>query len=206
VEEPDRFFFSVYFYSLHAFFLWLTTLASVWLEGPKFNAVPYRVFVTKGKPSVVAAIVISDDKQFYLVYSKDIQGMVRDLLLPSPFLDKTRKKYLVFRVGKRKVKSTGYLIAARSKYELDLFTEEVRYLIASAIDKPIKVRKLKSEEEIPKITKSLTEEERRIYELAPVDVPTELEEDIADVGEEIIVENLSEHKDEEELDEESPPL
>jgi len=153
-------------------------MSSVWLESPKVNSVPYRLFITKGKPRVVAAILIGDDKQFYLAYSREVRGVIRELVLSSPFIDASKSRYLVFRCGKRRVKAKGYLVTAKSKYELDLLTEEVRYLISSTIDVPVRVRKLKSGEEISKISKTLTKEEKRIYELAPIDLPLELEEEI----------------------------
>lgn len=157
---------------------------SVWLEVPQVNAVPYRVFVSKGQKGVVAAIVFADDGSFYLAYSKDISGVVKDVILSSPYVNKSKKRYLVFRIGKRLVKTKGYLLAVGSRYSLDLLTEEVRYVIAAALDRPIKVRKLKSEEELPATMKSMTDEEKKIFELAPIDIPSEIME-IA--GEELVV-------------------
>lgn len=155
-------------------------MTSVWLESPRVNSVPYRLFVTKGKPRVVAAILIGDDKRFYLAYSREVRGVIRELVLSSPFIDASKPRYLVFRCGKRRVKTKGYLVIAKSKYELDLLTEEVRYLIASTIDVPVRVRKLKSEEEVPKVSRTLSEEEKRIYELAPIDLPEELEGELGE--------------------------
>jgi len=157
-------------------------MSSVWIEGPTVNAVPYRVFVTRGKPKVVAAIVFADDRQFYLAYTRDVKNVVNDIILASPFIDRNRKKYLVFKYNNRRIKATGYLVKAASKYEFDIFTEEVRYVTAAALGKPIKVRKLKSEEELPEVSKKLSEEEKKIFELAPIDVPTEIEEKVEQVA------------------------
>jgi len=153
-------------------------MSSAWLEGPGINAVPYRLFITRGKPRIVAAIVFADDKQFYLVYTKDIRNVANDIILASPFVDRAKKRYLVFKHNKRRIKATGYLVKATSKYEFDIFTEEVRYIIVATIGKSVKVRRLKSEEEIPEVSKKLSEEEKKIFELAPVDVPSEIEEEL----------------------------
>jgi len=153
-------------------------MASVWVEGPSVNAVPYRLFITKGKPKILAAIVFADDKHFYFVFSKEVRSVANDIILASPFVDRTKVRYLVFTYNKRRIKTTGYLIKTTSKYEFDIFTEEVRYIIAATIDKPVKVRKLKSEEELPKTAKKLGEEEKVIFELAPIDIPSEVEEEI----------------------------
>jgi len=153
-------------------------MASVWVEGPAVNAVPYRLFITKGKPKILAAIVFADDKQFYFTFTKEVRNVANDIILASPFVDRTKVRYLVFTYNRRRIKTTGYLIKAASKYEFDVFTEEVRYIIAATIDKPVKVRKLKSEEELPKTAKKLGEDERKIFELAPVDIPSEVEEEV----------------------------
>jgi len=164
-------------------------VSEVWVRQPEVNAVPYRLFITKGAPQVLAAIVFADDMKFYLAYSKVVAGVVKDLILPSKYLDRGSKKFLVFRIGRRLVKTTGYLVVASSKYSLDLLTEEIRYIIQEALGRPVKVRKLKSEEELPTVIKRMSEAEKRIYELAPLDVPSEFGE-IG--GEEVIIEETPE--------------
>lgn len=155
-------------------------MSSVWLEGPTVNAVPYRLFVTKGRPKVVAAILFADDKQFYFAFDKDVKNVAKDILLASPFIDKARSRHLVFKHGQRKVRAMGYLVKTGSKYEFDIFTEEVRKLISMTLDRPIKVVKLKSEEEMPETSKKLSDEEKKIFELAPPDLPTELEKELVE--------------------------
>jgi len=173
-------------------------MSSVWVESPTINAVPYRLFITKGKPKIVAAIVFADDKQFYLVYAKEVRNVVNDIILASPFIDRSKKRYLALRHNKRRIKGTGYLVKATSKYEFDVFTEEIRYIIAAAIGRPVKVRRLKSEEEIPEVSKKLSEEEKKIFELAPIDVPSEIEEEVKEQLVEVTEVSESESKKEEE--------
>jgi len=150
----------------------------MWLEGPSVNAVPYRVFVAKGKNLVVASIVFADDKQFYLVYSHDVRNVAKDLILASEFVDKSKTKYVVFNYGRKTIKATGYLIKAPSRYAFDIFTEEVRRIISATLGVPVKVRKLKSEEELPEVSKKLSEDEKKIFELAPIDIPSDIEEEL----------------------------
>ena len=153
-------------------------MSSVWLEGPSINAVPYRLFVTKGRPKVVAAILFADDKQFYLAFDREVKNVAKELLLPLPHIDRANPRDLVFRFRKRKVKATGYPIRTGSKYEFDLVCEAVRAIIMATLDRPVRVIKLMSDEMTPQTTRSLTDEEKAIYELVPPDNPSELEEEL----------------------------
>ncbi|MEM1693954.1 MAG: hypothetical protein QXH21_08835 [Ignisphaera sp.] len=147
-------------------------MSSVWLEGAKINSILYRSFVVKGRNRIVAAILYADDGNFYLSFSRSVAGVVKELVLPSPFVDQSKKRLLRFSIGSRKINSTSYLVIAGSKYDLDLLTEEVRFIIEASLGVSIKVRKHKSPESLP--LKVEAEEEKRLLELAPLDVSSDL--------------------------------
>ena len=164
-------------------------MSDVWVRPPEVNSVPYRLFISKGSPQVLAAIVFADDMKLYLACSRVVASVVKDLILPSKYLDRGSKRLLVFRVGGRLVRATGYLVVAPSKYSLDLLTEEVRYIIQGALGRPVRVRRMKSEGELPAAARRMSEAEKKIYELAPLDVPSELGEA---AGEEVVIEGAPE--------------
>lgn len=137
-------------------------MSSVWLTPPKVNATPCILFIAKGEPRVLAAIVVADDNNFYLTYSKEVKGVISHLVLTSPFVEKDKTKFLVFKYGKRRIKAKGYLIVVESKYELDLLTEEIRYIISASIDVPVKVRKNQIGQEVPIPP---PKEGKKVYEL-----------------------------------------
>ncbi|MEM4500866.1 MAG: hypothetical protein QW512_01885 [Thermofilaceae archaeon] len=151
----------------------MVEVSSVWLEGARVNSILYRSFVVKGRGEVVAAILYADDGNLYLAFSRSVAGVIRELVLPSPFVDQSRRRMLRFTVGSRKVTSTGYLVAAGSRYDLDLLTEEVRFIVEASLGVGVKVRKHRSPE-APPPKGVLTEEERKLLELAPLDVPSDL--------------------------------
>lgn len=158
-------------------------MSSVWLEGGKINAVPYRSFVVKGKGSVVAVVLFSDDGNLYVAFSKPVAGVAKELLLPSPFVNAGKTKPLRFIVGSRAVTATGYLVVASSKYDLDLFTEEVRFIIEASLGVVLKVRKHKSPDSPPP-KRSMLAEEKALYDLAPLDVPSDIVGVEAEAGKE----------------------
>lgn len=145
-------------------------MASVWLESPSVNSRPLRLFISKGgRRRVLAAILVGDDGCFYLAYSREVAGVLRELVLPSPLLDPSRSRLLVFKCGGRCVRARGYAIKARSRHELDLLTEEVRYLIAAAIDVPVKVREVEGVQSKPPVEAG----EERVYEAVVAATPVD---------------------------------
>ncbi|MEM4787695.1 MAG: hypothetical protein QXV28_06945 [Ignisphaera sp.] len=148
-------------------------MSSVWLEGAKVNSILYRSFVVKGRNKVIAAILYADDGNLYLAFSRSVAGVIKELVLPSPFVDQGKKKLLRFSVGSRTVTSMGYYIVVGSRYDLDLLTEEIRFIAEATLGVGVKVRRHKSPEASP-LKKTLTEEEKKLLELAPLDVPTDL--------------------------------
>ncbi|MEM1693830.1 MAG: hypothetical protein QXL19_05840 [Ignisphaera sp.] len=145
---------------------------SIWIEGPKINSIIYRSFVIKGRNSVVGAIVYADDGYFYLTFSKSVAGVIKDLVLPSPFINQDKKKTLIFTIGSKKITSYGYLITTESSYDLDLLTEEVRFIIEACLGVGVKVRKHKSPDSPQR--RELSDEEKKLLELAPIDIPSDI--------------------------------
>ncbi|MEM2260962.1 MAG: hypothetical protein QXK24_00780 [Ignisphaera sp.] len=145
---------------------------SIWLEGPKINSIIYRSFIVKGRNSVVAAIVYADDGYFYLTFSKSVAGVIKDLILPSPFINQDKKRTLIFTIGSKKITSYGYLITTESSYDLDLLTEEIRFIIEACLGIGIKVRRYKSPD-FP-LRRELSDEEKKLFELAPIDIPSDI--------------------------------
>lgn len=147
-------------------------MSSVWLEGAKVNSVLYRSFVVKGRNRVVAAILFAEDGNLYLTFSRSVAGVVKELVLPSPFINQNKRMTLRFSVGSRQVASVGYLVTAGSKYNLDLLCEELRFIMEASLGIRLKIRKHKSPDSPPR--KELKEEERKLFELAPIDLPSDL--------------------------------
>lgn len=143
----------------------------------------YRSFVIRGKGTVVASILFADDSNMYIAFSKTVAGIAKELILPSPFINSGKTRHLRFATGSRTVMSTGYLVSAGSRYDLDLLTEEVRFVIEASLGVGVKVRKYKSPDSPPP-RRELKEEEKHLYEMAPLDVPTDLVSFDAEVGEE----------------------
>lgn len=146
--------------------------SSVWIEGGKVNAVVYRSFVAKGRGTVLAALLFADDSNLYLSLTRSVANVAKELVLPSPMVDRRRVRELRFAVGSRVVRSAGYLVKTSTRYELDLLTEELRFLIEATLGIPVKVRKHRSPDSPP--PRVARDEERALYELAPLDVPSDL--------------------------------
>lgn len=142
---------------------------SVWLEGGKVNAVLYRSVVAKGSGRVLAAVLYADDGNLYLAFPRPVAAVAGELILPSPFVDRSKKRLLRFSVGSRVVTATGYLVAAGGRYDLDLLCEEVRFVVEASLGVAAKVRRHRHPGARPPAQAS--PEEASLFELAPVDAP-----------------------------------
>ena len=140
----------------------------VWLR-PRTNAAPLVLFVSRGRPRVLAAVVRGEDGGLYLAYSRAVSGVVRELVLSSPLLDGSRPRYLAFECGGRVVRARAYPVRAGPGPELGLLIEEVRFVLSAALDVSVRVRVVGGAE--------------RLRELVVEEVPSELGELAGEGGE-----------------------
>jgi hypothetical protein len=139
--------------------------------------VPYILFVTTRNPRVVAAVLYTEDGKLYFATSKDLKKAFHDILLSSPFIDRDSKRILVFKVGGRTVKATAYEVKVTRAYELDLFAEEVRYLASDLLGDYVRVVMIKTKAEEKGEKGKASEDEGKVYEVVPDNIPPEILEE-----------------------------
>ncbi|MGC9069439.1 MAG: hypothetical protein ACP5IZ_10795 [Thermoprotei archaeon] len=122
---------------------------SGWLSVPSPSEVVCKFFVIDGAVARVLSVVVNDNGVLYFVPSSLLIGIMREMILSSPFISE-RVKPVAFKIGVNNehiINSDGWKLNVKDEEEFTLFLEEIRSLISSYINRHVQLwRKGKPEE------------------------------------------------------------
>lgn len=126
----------------------MSSASSAWLNTSKVNSTPvWALVVETPRRRLIRAVILFDGASYYLAFSRSVREVAEDLLLASPYIEKTSggelvKKILSFTFSGRTYTATAYRIVIDDMYRLELFVETLRYLLIVALRESIKVKRL----------------------------------------------------------------